>query len=269
MSNLPAQGEGFRKTPQELAAYNAACPMSGSYYARIFKVMRVGTSEQTFFKTNEKKDVDQIKISFELITHPSFIFDPAKGPQPWTCHKTDKRSTESSSNMYRWIKQIFRGDAEILRKVAAGDFSLSHLLNKLVMIDIEQKISKSDAKNPNQANITVKNISAPLILAGIPLATYEAQKLYNELVVFDTIDFIAGVPAEREAFKKLNGWEQKLVFESNEIKASRLRLDDFKTEKSTAPQQSYNVGAQAPSQDYRSAPVADSEFDEPDADNVF
>jgi len=269
-STLPAQGEGFRKTPQELAAYNAACPKTSTYYARIFKFVHRGTKEETFHATNEKKMVDKFKISFEFITHPTFVFDEKKGPQPWTAHVESKLSTDDRSNLYKWIKSIFQADPIVMADLIAGKFKISSLLNRLVMIEVEQKISKPDARNPNQANLTVKNILAPMVVSGLDLTGYQTQKLYNELVLFDVNDFIAGVPADREAFKKLYAWEQKDIFTTEEVIASRLRLDDFKTDKSTAAQQSYNVGQQAPSQDYRTASTPENDdFGDPATEDVF
>ena len=73
----------------------------------------------------------------------------------------------------------------------------------------------------------------------------------------------------REAFKKLYAWEQKGIFSTQEIINSRLRLDDFKTDKATAPQQNYNAGGQAPSQDYRPTSVGADDFGDPSTEDVF
>lgn len=220
MPTLPA--DSFQKSPQELAAYNAACPPTGSYYARIFKFVYMGTIKRVFpGKDPEWKPT--FRISMEIVSHPRFIFDKEKGMQPWTCSVESTYSTSSQSNLYKWIKNIYKNDPNVMLQVSNGQFEIGNLLNKLVTIDVIQKIAEKN----KQANLNVTNITSPFTIAGFDISTYHTMPLANELVVFDIGAFLRGDLNMAEQFKKLYKFEKKNITESQEFAASGLNASTF------------------------------------------
>jgi hypothetical protein len=255
MATLPAQGESFKKTPQELAAYNAACPRTGSYYCRIFKFIHLGTlSEDDFNNKGQKKDVNKFRMYMEFLTHPAFVFDEKKGPQPWTCNVSSTYSTGEKSNLYKYIKNIFGNDPKVMDALIQGRFNISAMMNMLVMVDTVQNISKTSG----QANIKVTNITAPLAPPGYDLTPFRQQRLYNELVIFDIDDFIKRNPADIAAFKKLYKFEQKMITETEEWRSAGLRLEDY-VDANAAPQQGYAI----PQQQGYQQPVQQQAYQQP------
>jgi hypothetical protein len=243
MATLPSND--FRMTDEELRTYNNACPKTGSYYARIFKFVHRGTKKEKFVKTNEEKDVNKFKMYFEILSHPSFVFDEKKGLQPWTANVESSYSTSDRSNLLKYIKQIYKNDPAIIDSVTGGKFQISKLMNVLVMIDTTQTISTKTGK----ANIKVTNVTAPLEMPDIPemvqkVQQYRTQPLYNEFVMFDIDDFIAKNPADVAAFGKLYKFEREDIAETFEWKKAGLRLEDFQVAQQRAPEYAYQANAQ-------------------------
>lgn len=249
MATLPPQGQSdFTKTPQEIAVYNAACPKSGSYMARIYKYVHVGTKKEDEFgkngiKTGNTVWKNKLTLGFEILNYPTFIFNPEKGPQPWSCWKEDTFSTGENSNVFKYIKNIFRGDPRVMEAVVNGRFDISNLVNKLVMIETVQGITQG-GKNIGMAKIKITNITAPPELPGYDLRPLAEQPLSNEFVVFDIDDFIARNPKDVEAFKKLHKFEQKTISETAEFVKAGLRLEDFQDQNTATPQYGYQANQQ-------------------------
>ena len=230
---LPAQGEGFKKTPEEQLRYNNACPETGSYFARINKFLHVGTVKGMNF-AQEEAWTNKFKLGVELVTAPLFVFDEKKGPQPWTAAVESTYSTGEKSNLYKYINNIYKADKNVMSDVAAGKFQPSRLINQLVMITTVKKMSAK-----GNAYIKITGITAPMEMAGLDLTGYRTSKLYNACVVFDIDEFLAGNPVDREAFKALYKFEQEMIAGSQEFTAKGLRLEDFQTQDKAVSQQGY------------------------------
>jgi hypothetical protein len=228
---LPAQG--FQKTPEEQKAHNDACPDTGSYFARIFKFMHVGTIKGQNFN-GEEDWINKFKISFEILTAPAFVFDPAKGPQPWTASTESTYSTAERSNLYKYIKAIYKNDKTIMDSVVNGSFNPARLINELVMITTTKNISAK-----GNAYIKITSVSAPMQMPGLDLTAFRTSKLYNPCVVFDVDEFVSGNPVSRESFKQLYKFEQEAVAGSKEFQAKGLKLEDFQDQNKAVSQQGY------------------------------
>jgi hypothetical protein len=260
MANLPSNE--FRMTPEELQAYNNVAPKTGSYYARIFKFVHIGTRKEKYVKTNEEKDVNKFRMYFEILSHPSFVFDEKKGLQPWTANTESAYSTADRSNLMRYIKQIYKNDPAIIATVTGGKFQISNLMNKLVMINTVQSFSSKTGK----AQIKVTDVNAPLEMLHIPelvrqVEAYKAQKLYNEIVMFDIDDFIARNPADVAVFSKLYSFERDNIADTFEWKKAGLRLEDFPVGDKRAPEYGYQV--QPGNAGFSNVPTDDVFVDDP------
>jgi hypothetical protein len=222
MANLPQPGSQFSMTPEELAAYNRACPPTGNYYARAFKFVHFGTREELNFNKVMAK-IDKFRMYVEILSHPPFIFDKEKGLQPWTANVESTYSTGERSNLFKYIKNIYKSDPKIIRAINDGLFPISSLMNQLVMIETVQTINKTSGK----ANIKITNITSPMEIPNYDLGPMRHQKLYNEIVMFDIIDFVRKNPLDIEAFKKLYKFEREIIAKTDEFLHANLRLEDF------------------------------------------
>lgn len=237
MANLPKPGEGFQMTPAELDAYNRACPPTGNYYARIFKFVHIGTREEPNFNKVMAR-INKFRMYVEILSHPPFTFDKDKGIQPWTANVESTYSTGDRSNLFKYIKNIYKSDPRIIKAVEAGEFPISSLMNQLVMIETVQTVSAKSGK----ANIKITNITSPMEIPNYDLGPMRHQKLYNEIVMFDIDDFVKKNPLDIEAFKKLYKFEREIISKTDEFQQANLRLEDFAIT-ANAPQQ-YGYQAQ-------------------------
>lgn len=235
---LPAQG--YTKTPEEQAAYNNACPETGTYFARIFKFVHIGTIKGMNFK-QEEAWINKFKISFEILSAPTYVFDVTKGPQPWTASTESTYSTAEKSNLFKYIKTIYLGDKAIMDSVINGSFNPARLINELVMITTTKNLSSK-----GNAYIKITGVSAPIKMAGLDLTAYKTSKLYNPCVVFDIDEFITGNKISLESFKLLYKFEQETISQSKEFQSKGLRLEDFQDQNKAVSQQGYKQQPQQP-----------------------
>lgn len=238
--NLPEQDAGgFKRTPEQQAAYSAAMPKNNSYFAKIFKFVYLGTRD------GEYQGVANIQqkcaITFEFMGQPLFSFNEEKGPQPWTVRQELTYSTSEKSNLYKMIMNINNHDESVKNQVISGQYDPANLIGKTVVIAITQGVGTTSGK----PYLKVTDVSSPV--AGQDITAILNAPIINPVVVFDVDALIARDPKAKVEFNKLYAWERKDIAEkSHEFRDNNLKLEDFQDKKDPLPQGVYAQPAAQP-----------------------
>ena len=255
--NLPEQGAGgFEKTPEQLAAYNAAMPKNGSYFAKIFKFVYSGT------KDGEYQGVANVQkkcsITFEFVGQPLFTFNAEKGPQPWTVRQELTYSTSEKSNLFKMLMNVNSHDEAVKNQIISGQYDPANLIGKTVVIAITQVISKK-AQKPY---LKVVDVSSPV--AGQDITVILNAPIINPVVVFDIDALVARDPQARAEFNKLYSGERKDIAEkSHEFRNNNLRLEDFEDKKEALQQGAYIQPATGAQPQQQGQPMQQNMYQQP------
>jgi hypothetical protein len=122
----------------------------GSYVARCFSMIEIGTIETEF--KGQKKKQKKVMLTWELPDELD-IFDPDKGPQPYAVSKTYTLSMFKDSNLRKDLEG-WRGKG--FTEEEAEAFDITVLIGKPCMLSVIHQPGKDD---PSKSYVLVSSIS--------------------------------------------------------------------------------------------------------------
>jgi hypothetical protein len=216
---LGNRGQGYGITPEEQARRNASMPNSSQYLGRCCGIWNIGTHDEAYLGVPKKSA--KLILFFELYGIPLFVFDSAKGPQPWSAIIELTFSNDTKANLSKLIKSWHNNDPAVCAQVDSGKFRMDSLSGKPATLGIVKKATKKD---PNVFRLDIATITA--IMSGME-ANMPAQP-YNPLTLFDCDKFDLNNPQFMETFFAVPFWVQKKVCDSDEVKAKGITFDGIK-----------------------------------------
>jgi hypothetical protein len=121
----------------------------GTYLARCFRMIELGTLEEEFM--GQKKMLQKVMITWELPTEKA-IFDINKGEEPFAVSKTYTLSMNEKANLRKDLES-WRGKG--FNEDEARRFDLTALLGKFCLLSIIHQPSKS---NPGREYTVISSI---------------------------------------------------------------------------------------------------------------
>jgi hypothetical protein len=170
---------------------------AGTYVARCYKMIHIGTLTKNFGKGDQEQNV--LRIYFELPTELK-VFKDGEEPRPLSVDKEYTLVLSEKSNLRKDLKS-WRG--KDFTQEEADAFDVSRLIGVPCMINIIHTPKKSD---PSVFYETIVSIST------LPKG-FDCPKQINESFEFSVSDF------DKEKFDKLPEYFQKEVCKSKEYKA--------------------------------------------------
>jgi hypothetical protein len=187
MSSISIIAESSGKTFEPIAA--------GSYVARCYSIVLLGTFEEDFQGT--KKVVQKVKITFELPTEMK-VFDEAKGEQPQIISIDFTLSMAEKANLRAFLTN-WRGKAYTEEEAKKVDIS------KMVGVPCQLSIIHRTSKSNGRTYATIA--SASMLMKG-----FEAPKQINPSVLFNVNQF------DKAVFETLPKFVQEKIQQSFEYK---------------------------------------------------
>lgn len=141
---------------------------AGNHIARCYSMIEIGTEETEF--NGEKKKAYKVRISWELPNEKK-VFNPEKGPQPFTVSKDYTLSMHEKANL-RHDLQSWRGKA--FTDDEAKAFDITKLIGVACMLNVIHTVSKANGNTyANIAGVTPvpkgipvpEQINAPFVLS--------------------------------------------------------------------------------------------------------
>lgn len=159
--------------PIVLAKKQAELPPKGTFPARCFQMIHIGTIPEEF--KGQTKHLNKVRISFELPTEQK-IFDESKGEQPFVISQEYTLSMSQKSKLKAAL-EAWRGES--FSKEEMKGFDITELVGEACLVTIAHKVSES-----GNMYATITSITQPIKGMDIP-------PLINEpdIVSFDSEDF--------------------------------------------------------------------------------
>ena len=155
---------------------------AGSYAARCYSMIHIGTNEETILGT--VKRLNKVRITWELPTETK-VFKEENGEQPYVLSKEFTLSMHEKANLRKFL-QSWRG--KTFTEKEAESFDISVLLGKPCLISVNHK----QAKNGNTyaeiagVNLLPKGMECPPQINESQELTYSNfnQSLFDSLPDF-------------------------------------------------------------------------------------
>jgi hypothetical protein len=155
---------------------------AGSYAARCYSMIHIGTNEETILGT--VKRLNKVRITWELPTETK-VFKEKNGEQPYVLSKEFTLSMHEKANLRKFL-QSWRG--KTFTEKEAESFDISVLLGKPCLISVNHK----QAKNGNTyaeiagVNLLPKGMECPPQINESQELTYSNfnQSLFDSLPDF-------------------------------------------------------------------------------------
>lgn len=139
----------------------------GNYTAVCYKMIHIGTVEDTYM--SEKKEMDKLRIGWELVDEMR-VFDESKGPQPLVIDKEFTLSLGDKATLRKFLKS-WRG--KDFTEKEAEEFDITRLVGAACLLNIIVKTKKDGSGQYNDVEAATplpksipkpKGINKPFIL---------------------------------------------------------------------------------------------------------
>jgi hypothetical protein len=171
----------------------------GNYVARCYKMIEIGTVEETF--NGETKRAKKVQLTWELPTEME-IFHEEKGYEPYVVSKTYTLSLHEKSNLRKDLES-WRGQG--FTEAEAQGFDITKLLGVPCMLNIIHRPGKVD---PSKTYVEISSISRIPKGLECPSALNPSVRLEYDNWDAETFDGLSDRMKEliqsSEEYKKLN-----------------------------------------------------------------
>jgi len=110
---------------------------AGSYAARCYSMIHIGTNEETILGT--VKRLNKVRVTWELPTETK-VFKEENGEQPYVLSKEFTLSMHEKANLRKFL-QSWRG--KVFTEKEAESFDISVLIGKPCLISVNHKLAKN------------------------------------------------------------------------------------------------------------------------------
>lgn len=171
---------------------------AGTHFARLIRILHVGTIITDY--QGSKKKSDKVLLTFEL-TNEKFVFDEAKGEQPFLISREDTFSYGDRANLPKLVEGIL--GRKLTDDEKNGDFEIDTLIGMPCLLNVVQKETKN-------GRIVSNIVSASPLIKGM-----EAPAAINKTVVFDYDHF------DQKYFDSLPEYLRKKMETSDEYRTMK------------------------------------------------
>jgi hypothetical protein len=155
---------------------------AGSYAARCYSMLHIGTNEETILGT--VKRLNKVRVTWELPTETK-VFKEENGEQPYVLSKEFTLSMHEKANLRKFL-QSWRG--KTFTEKEAESFDISVLIGKPCLISVNHKVAKNGNTYAEIAgvNLLPKGMECPPQICDSQELTYSAwnQELFDSLPDF-------------------------------------------------------------------------------------